>query len=79
MAQTPQGSYRTGLMVGFERGMLDRMSCQRQETSKLWVPEGVGVEYCRGLTTGYLKGVTGETLVAEWRRLLEGQGYYRTD
>ncbi|MBR9970833.1 hypothetical protein [Magnetospirillum sulfuroxidans] len=63
--QTPQGSYHTGLMVGFERGHMDYISGQRQETSKLWVPEGVSAEYCRGLTTGYLKGVTGETLADE--------------
>lgn len=56
------GTYRTGLMVGFERGMLDRMSSQRQQPSNLWVPDGASDEYRQGLVTGYLKGVTGETL-----------------
>lgn len=65
MAPRPLGTYRTGLMVGYERGYLDFINGQRQETTQLWVPAGVSDDYCRGLAAGYLKGVTGESLADE--------------
>jgi len=59
------GTYRTGLVVGYERGYLDRMAGQRQEPSQLWVPDGASDEYRQGLVAGYLRGVTGETIPDE--------------
>lgn len=64
MASTTQ-SYRIGLMVGHERGLLDRADNSRQPLDALWVPEGTGRAYLAGLHAGYLKGVTGEPLADE--------------
>lgn len=55
----------TGLIVGHERGRLDRAAHQRIAPDDLWIPSGASPEFIAALREGYLKGVTGETLAEE--------------
>lgn len=56
---------RTGLMVGHERGQLDRMAGRRVDPKDLWTPSNATPEFVGALRAGYLKGITGETLADE--------------
>lgn len=55
----------TGLVVGHERGQLDRLANRRTPLDELWIPTGATPEFVAALHTGYLKGVTGEPLREE--------------